>query len=71
MCCFHATKISEAQALEGTHNLAMQAIQPNSHPGIQIRNLPVKQLGGVIFGCKPDTIEECLKKQLFGSQPPL
>jgi hypothetical protein len=50
----------------------MQAIQiqPNSQPGLQIRNLPVKKLGGVIFGCKPETIEECFKKQLFGSQPP-
>ncbi|XP_062232454.1 uncharacterized protein LOC133929685 [Phragmites australis] len=39
---------------------------PNSQPGIQIRNLRGNQLGGVIFGCKPDTIEECFRKQLFG-----
>lgn len=44
----------------------MEALQPNIQAGIHTRNLPVKQLGGVIFGCKPDTIEECFKKQLFG-----
>ncbi|XP_027767883.1 uncharacterized protein LOC107001590 [Solanum pennellii] len=30
------------------------------------RNLPRDQLGGVIFGCKNDTIRECLEKQLVG-----
>nr|GLL24374.1 uncharacterized protein LOC109159049 [Ipomoea trifida] len=30
------------------------------------RNLKKGQLGGVIFGCKNDTIKECLLKQLFG-----
>jgi hypothetical protein len=67
---FHTPKIFEAQVLEQeTHNLAMQTHQPNSQSGtgIHIRNLSEKQLGGVIFGCKPDTIEECLTKQLFGS----
>ncbi|XP_035816052.1 uncharacterized protein [Zea mays] len=44
----------------------MEALQPNIQAGIHTRNLPVKQLGGMIFGCKPDTIEECFKKQLFG-----
>ncbi|CAN6336402.1 unnamed protein product [Urochloa humidicola] len=44
----------------------MQTYHPNSQSALQIRNLPEKQLGGVIFGCKPDTIEECLTKQLFG-----
>ncbi|KAL6607776.1 hypothetical protein ACP70R_040839 [Stipagrostis hirtigluma subsp. patula] len=41
---------------------------PNSQPGtqIQIRNLRENKLGGVIFGCKHETIEECFKKQLFG-----
>jgi hypothetical protein len=33
---------------------------------MHIHNLSEKQLGGVIFGCKPDTFEECLTKQLFG-----
>lgn len=30
------------------------------------RNLPEDELGGVIFGCKHNTMEECLSKQLFG-----
>ncbi|CAL0324667.1 unnamed protein product [Lupinus luteus] len=30
------------------------------------RNLGKYQLGGVIFGCKNSTIQECLSKQLFG-----
>ncbi|CAN6335172.1 unnamed protein product [Urochloa humidicola] len=51
-----------------THNLEMQTYHPNSQSTLQIRNLPEKQLGGVIFGGKPDTIEECLTKQLFGLQ---
>ncbi|PQQ12331.1 uncharacterized protein Pyn_25060 [Prunus yedoensis var. nudiflora] len=31
-----------------------------------MRNLIKKHLGGVIFGCKDITINECLSKQLFG-----
>lgn len=31
-----------------------------------MRNLVKKHLGGVIFGCKDITIDECLSKQLFG-----
>ncbi|KAJ8898926.1 hypothetical protein K2173_008420 [Erythroxylum novogranatense] len=30
------------------------------------KNLTKSQLGGVIFGCKSGTIQECLTKQLFG-----
>uniref|UniRef100_A0ACD5W2N8 Uncharacterized protein n=1 Tax=Avena sativa TaxID=4498 RepID=A0ACD5W2N8_AVESA len=33
---------------------------------VQTRNLQETQLGGVIFGCKHETIEECFSKQLFG-----
>ncbi|KAL6897919.1 hypothetical protein ACP4OV_006878 [Aristida adscensionis] len=54
---------------KGTYNLAMQTQHhQNAQPGTQIqtRNLRPSQLGGVIFGCKPDTIEECFQKQLFG-----
>ncbi|KAJ1261904.1 hypothetical protein BS78_09G064700 [Paspalum vaginatum] len=46
----------------------MQALHPNSQSVVQlqIRNLPEKQLGAVVFGCKPETIEECFTKQLLG-----
>lgn len=30
------------------------------------RNLQKSDLGGVIFGCKNNTMKECLTKQLFG-----
>ncbi|CAN4115859.1 unnamed protein product [Withania somnifera] len=30
------------------------------------KNLKSSQLGGVIFGCKDNTMKECLSKQLFG-----
>jgi hypothetical protein len=30
------------------------------------RNLGEDELGGVIFGCTHQTINECLSKQLFG-----
>ncbi|KAL5550714.1 hypothetical protein UlMin_000890 [Ulmus minor] len=33
---------------------------------LSIRNLGKRQLGGVIFGCKNNTLKECLSKQLFG-----
>ncbi|CAN6358659.1 unnamed protein product [Urochloa humidicola] len=39
--------------------------QNNKHVDLT-RNLRENQLGGVIFGCKHDTIEECFGKQLFG-----
>ncbi|AQK84174.1 DCD (Development and Cell Death) domain protein isoform X1 [Zea mays] len=38
----------------------------NSNYGELTRNIRENQLGGVIFGCKHDTIEECFRKQLFG-----
>lgn len=44
----------------------MQTHRPNSKFGDLARNLRENQLGGVIFGCKNDTIEECFRKQLFG-----
>ncbi|KAL6897918.1 hypothetical protein ACP4OV_006877 [Aristida adscensionis] len=58
----------EAKVLEEreTCNLAMQKHHLNSKSGDVARNLRENQLGGVIFGCKHDTIEECFKKQLFG-----
>jgi hypothetical protein len=63
----HILKICEAQVLEGgTHNLAMQTNHQNSKYGELTRNIQENQLGGVIFGCKHDTIEECFRKQLFG-----
>ncbi|RLN31043.1 gigaxonin-like [Panicum miliaceum] len=46
-------------------NLAMQTYNQNSKYGELTRNLRETQLGGVIFGCKYDTIDECFKKQLF------
>ncbi|KAL5202576.1 hypothetical protein ABZP36_013528 [Zizania latifolia] len=45
---------------------AMQGHHLNSQPVDIARNLRENQLGGVIFGCKHNTIQECLKKQLFG-----
>ncbi|TVU17399.1 hypothetical protein EJB05_33434, partial [Eragrostis curvula] len=47
------------------YNLAMQTHRPNSKSGDLARNLRENQLGGVIFGCKHDTIQECFRKQLF------
>ncbi|XP_062180802.1 uncharacterized protein LOC133885158 [Phragmites australis] len=47
------------------YNLAMQT-HLNSKSWDITRNLRENQLGGVIFGCKHDTIEECFRKQLFG-----
>lgn len=38
----------------------------NGNSSILTRNLRKSDLGGVIFGCKHDTIQECLSKQLFG-----
>jgi hypothetical protein len=34
------------------------------YPGF--RNLHKSDLGGVIFGCKNNTMNECLTKQIFG-----
>jgi hypothetical protein len=33
---------------------------------VAARNLREDELGGVIFGCKHNTMNECLTKQLFG-----
>uniref|UniRef100_A0A0A9FE74 DCD domain-containing protein n=1 Tax=Arundo donax TaxID=35708 RepID=A0A0A9FE74_ARUDO len=44
----------------------MQTHHLNSKSWDLTRNLRENQLGGVIFGCKHDTIEECFRKQLFG-----
>ena len=67
LCALHILKICEAQVLEGgAHNLAMLTNHQNSKYGELTRNIRENQLGGVIFGCKHDTIEECFRKQLFG-----
>nr|CAB3464063.1 unnamed protein product [Digitaria exilis] len=50
----------------GAYNLAMQTHQQTNKSVELTRNLRENQLGGVIFGCKYDTIDECFKKQLFG-----
>jgi len=53
----------------GTPNTATQT-QTNSSYGTYsnaARNLRDDELGGVIFGCKNNTMNECLSKQLFGS----
>ncbi|KAK2414788.1 DCD (Development and Cell Death) domain protein [Trifolium repens] len=42
-----------------------QLYSPSPNPSFG-RNLTKDQLGGVIFGCKNATIQECLTKQLFG-----
>uniref|UniRef100_A0A0E0DML1 DCD domain-containing protein n=1 Tax=Oryza meridionalis TaxID=40149 RepID=A0A0E0DML1_9ORYZ len=44
----------------------MQGQHLNSQTVDLARNLRENQLGGVIFGCKHNTIEECFEKQLFG-----
>ncbi|KAG2595484.1 hypothetical protein PVAP13_5KG077900 [Panicum virgatum] len=52
----------------GTPNTATQT-QTNSSYGTYsnaARNLRDDELGGVIFGCKNNTMNECLSKQLFG-----
>ncbi|KAJ0979279.1 hypothetical protein J5N97_014753 [Dioscorea zingiberensis] len=41
-----------------------------SNSSVTARNLPKNDLGGVIFGCKHDTMMECLSKQLFGLPSP-
>ncbi|OIT07955.1 PREDICTED: kelch-like protein 3 [Nicotiana attenuata] len=43
---------------------AVASNQANNARGF--RNLSRSQLGGVIFGCKNNTMRECLSKQLFG-----
>ncbi|KAG8084880.1 hypothetical protein GUJ93_ZPchr0010g7894 [Zizania palustris] len=48
------------------YDLAMQRHRLNSQPVDIARNLRENQLGGVIFGCKHNTIQECLEKRLFG-----
>lgn len=43
---------------------------PNLATGSSVRrNLGKSHLGGVIFGCKNNTIKECLSGQLFGQSP--
>uniref|UniRef100_J3M4A1 DCD domain-containing protein n=2 Tax=Oryza brachyantha TaxID=4533 RepID=J3M4A1_ORYBR len=44
----------------------MQGQHLNSQSVDPARSLRENQLGGVIFGCKHNTIEECFNKQLFG-----
>ncbi|KAL8146635.1 uncharacterized protein LOC141707505 [Apium graveolens] len=49
-----------------------QAVSPKSNKAFNssFRNLGKSQLGGVIFGCKTATIDECLNNQLFGLPGP-
>jgi hypothetical protein len=44
----------------------MEPYDQNRKHGELTRNLQEDQLGGVIFGCSDDTIDECFRKQLFG-----
>ncbi|KAI4353465.1 hypothetical protein L6164_002413 [Bauhinia variegata] len=39
---------------------------PTTYFSVCGRNLQKNQLGGVIFGCKTNSLKECLSKQLFG-----
>ncbi|KAL0912001.1 hypothetical protein M5K25_017942 [Dendrobium thyrsiflorum] len=50
-----------------THTVNVDIRIPTSESGhISARNLRKNDLGGVIFGCKHTTMQECLSKQLFG-----
>ncbi|XP_059305309.1 uncharacterized protein LOC132056918 isoform X1 [Lycium ferocissimum] len=55
---------------KGTHSIMVNASAVASSNqtknGGGSRNLTRSQLGGVIFGCKNNTMKECLSKQLFG-----
>ncbi|KAK3137411.1 hypothetical protein QOZ80_5BG0451870 [Eleusine coracana subsp. coracana] len=65
--CLHPLRDRSNQVLEEeAYYSGMQMHRPNSKSGDLARNLRENQLGGVIFGCKHDTIEECFRKQLFG-----
>ncbi|KAJ3693805.1 hypothetical protein LUZ60_009285 [Juncus effusus] len=44
----------------------METGRRNDNYVLAARNLRKSDLGGVIFGCKHNTIKECLTKQLFG-----
>ncbi|KAJ7950056.1 Kelch-like protein [Quillaja saponaria] len=53
-----------------THTFIMNETAP-LYPNLNVntvcgRNLSKGELGGVIFGCKNNTIKECLSKQIFG-----
>lgn len=44
-----------------------KALPPwTSNGSVTSRNLGKSKLAGVIFGCKHNTMQECLSKQLFG-----
>lgn len=52
-----------------TQTFIMNGNSPSTNPTYtraSARNLGKHQLGGVIFGCKNNTIKECLTNQLFG-----
>uniref|UniRef100_A0A0E0KYX3 DCD domain-containing protein n=1 Tax=Oryza punctata TaxID=4537 RepID=A0A0E0KYX3_ORYPU len=59
----HLARVLEEREANG---LTMQGQHLISQPVDLARNLRENQLGGVIFGCKHNTIEECFEKQLFG-----
>uniref|UniRef100_A0A0D3G3M5 DCD domain-containing protein n=1 Tax=Oryza barthii TaxID=65489 RepID=A0A0D3G3M5_9ORYZ len=66
--CFHTGVFVLFRVLEEreANGLTMQGQHLNSQTVDLARNLRENQLGGVIFGCKHNTIEECFEKQLFG-----
>ncbi|KAI0498670.1 hypothetical protein KFK09_019560 [Dendrobium nobile] len=54
-----------------THTVNGDNRIPTSESGhMSARNLCKNDLGGVIFGCKRKTMQECLSKQLFGLPAP-
>ncbi|KAJ0979280.1 hypothetical protein J5N97_014754 [Dioscorea zingiberensis] len=65
--CFYVNRMS---SLRKTQTNLVSANPPtsvkDSNSSVTARNLPKNDLGGVIFGCKHDTMMECLSKQLFG-----
>jgi len=42
------------------------SMSPSGGGYVPARNLSKRDLGGVIFGCKNNTMGECLTKKLFG-----
>ncbi|KAL6848131.1 hypothetical protein ACP4OV_022259 [Aristida adscensionis] len=61
--------MSTRRKTETSNPTAQTQNQTNAWYGsysVAVRKLPEDQLGGVIFGCKHNTFNECLSKQLFG-----
>lgn len=50
-----------------TYKMNEKALPPwTSNGSVTARNLGKSKLAGVIFGCKHNTMQECLSEQLFG-----